>query len=199
MLAVGMIASMNLASFADSTVPAETPLSVEQSASAEQDVKASAYYIDENGNEVPMDVETTVRSLGKQLTRSGEEVENFEVTATATTYKNSGDSTTIDQASLFCKATATVYYTTSIVDFDNKVDIYAESGTWDYGNQCRVVNKYFSLSGGSRWTKVSIPDSQDGFYEQTTYSAAKSAKYLTSGIVKDSSGLSREIVVQIIV
>lgn len=201
MLAVGMIASMNLASFADSTVQAEAPLSVEQqSASAEQDVKASAYYIDENGNEVPMEVETTVRSLGKTLTRSGEEVENFEVTAKASTYKNSGDSTIINQGSLFCEATATVYYTSSISLSGRTVNVYAESGTWDYGNKCYVVGKYFSLTGGNKQPKVYIPDSQDGFYEQTTYVANQSATYRTHGIVKDSSNsdISKEIIVQIV-
>lgn len=197
MLAIGMIASMNLASFADSTVQAETPLSVEQSASAEQDVKASAYYIDENGNEVPMDVETTVRSLGKTLTRSGEEAERYEVTATVSPRKFDGDSSIVDQGTLFCKATATLHYNV-LYSPGYHLEAYAESGTWDYGNNCSVINKYFKLSGAGTKT-VYLSDSYDSFYEYTTYSSANTLTYRTYGTVIDSDGYSKQIMVQITV
>lgn len=195
MLAVGMIASMNLASFADSTVQAETPLSVEQSASAEQDVKASAYYIDENGNEVPLEIETSVRSLGKQLTRSGEEVENFEVTARATN-KHKGDSTTVAQGALLCEATATIYYRSSLTS----IDVYAESGTWEHGTRCNVINKGYKLWGAGKTITHTIPNSSNGFSDNTTYTCGYGAVYYeTFGTITDSSGAKKDIKVKITV
>lgn len=192
MLAVGMIASMNLASFADSTVPAETPLSVEQSASAEQDVKASAYYIDENGNEVPLEVETSVRSLGKQLTRSGEEVENFAVTVKATN-KHKGNSSVIGHGDFLCEATATIYYSGS---FTWK-SVYAESGTWSYGRECNVVNKYYTLRSIANGTKtVELSDSYDSFSDDTTFNGA-TVVYRTHGTIVDSNNMEQEIVVKV--
>lgn len=195
MLAVGMIASMNLASFADSTVPAETPLSVEQSTNIPKNITTTAFYLDENGNEVPLDVETNVRSLGKRLTRSGEEAESYEVTATATARKSDGGSSIVDQATLFCKATATLYYNV-VTSPGYHIEAYAESGTWDYGNNCRVINKEYTLSG-SGTTTVELSDAYDSFYDYTTYSSSPPLTYRTHGTVIDSDGIYKPITVQI--
>lgn len=148
------------------------------------------FTIDENGNEVPMEVETTVRSLGKTLTRSGEEAENFEVRVTARAYES--NSSVVNFADMLCEATATAHYTkTGLMT----KQVYAESGEWTYANGCRVVDKYYSLNG-NKHVNVYLSDDYDSFYDQTT-SVGSYIVYQTHGTIVNSDGFEKKINVRV--